>query len=204
MAGHHPQSGSLVDVTRKPIFFLSVPLRKPRTECGWQPVALISSLTQTPPGRLSSSSTLAVFAPLGGFFTRDKEDDWGGLACVRDKMLRVAARFGEPRCSEVKTELDALGPAGLWCEADRGLLGEHGFVQTANESFAETVTRSLDIGTDKLRVCIAQGQIGSSLLEKFGGAGIATDNEKHSIGGAHVRNSQGAGAVGVSTADRIH
>ena len=33
---------------------------------------------------------------------------------------------------------------------------------------------------------------------------IPTDNEKHSIGGAHVRNSQGAGAVGVSTADRIH
>jgi hypothetical protein len=39
----------------------------------------------------------------------DKEDAWGGMAGVRDEMLRVAARLGEPRCSEIRTELDAWG-----------------------------------------------------------------------------------------------
>jgi|HubBroStandDraft_5_1064220.scaffolds.fasta_scaffold33776_2 hypothetical protein len=86
----------------------------------------------------------------------EKEDDWGGMAGVRDEMLRVAARLGEHRCSEIRTELDALGPAGLWREAVRGFLVDHGFIQAGDESFAETVARSLDIGTDKLRVCIAQ------------------------------------------------
>jgi len=41
------------------------------------------------------------------------------MAGVRDEMLRVAARLGEPRCSEIRTELDALGVAGLWREAVR-------------------------------------------------------------------------------------
>ena len=58
----------------------------------------------------------------------DKEDDWGGMAGVRDEMLRGAARLGEPRCSEIRTELDAFGPAGLWCEAVRGLLADHHFL----------------------------------------------------------------------------
>jgi|ERR1700678_3086358 hypothetical protein len=44
----------------------------------------------------------------------DKEDDWGSMAGVRDEMLRVAARLGEPRCSEIRTEMDALGVAGLY------------------------------------------------------------------------------------------
>src|SRR5436190_22738610 len=45
------------------IFFLSVPLRNPRTECGCQPVAFISCLSEAPPGRFSKSSTLAVLLP---------------------------------------------------------------------------------------------------------------------------------------------
>ena len=103
-------------------------------------------------------------------------DDWGGLAKVRDEMLRQAERLGEPRCSAFRTELNALGPTGLWCAAVRSLLAEHGFVQTREESFAETVARALDIGTDELRVCIAQGRIGSALLQRFEERGIATDN----------------------------
>jgi len=65
--------------------------------------------------------------------------------------------------------LEKLGPAGLWRETVRSLLADHGLVQTDHESLAETVARALDIGTDELRVCIAQGQIGSVLLERFGG-----------------------------------
>jgi hypothetical protein len=112
-----------------------------------------------------------LFAPRA-----EKEDDWGGLAGVRDEMLRVAERLGEPRCSEIRTELDTLGPTGLWREAVRSLLADHGFVETGDESFAETVARALDIGTDELAVCIAQGQIGSALLERFREPGVATDN----------------------------
>jgi hypothetical protein len=119
--------------------------------------------------RLQRLETL--FAPRSA-----KEDDWGGMAGVRDEMLRVAARLGEPRSSEIRTELDALGPAGLWCEAVRSFLADHGFVQAREESFAETMARSLNIGTDVLRVRIAHGQIGSALLQRFEERGIATDN----------------------------
>ncbi len=119
--------------------------------------------------RLQRLETL--FAPQA-----DKEDDWGGMTGVRDEMLRGAACLGEPRCSEIRRELDALGPAGLWCEAVRSLLADHGYVQAGDESFAETVARSLDIRTDELRGCIAQGRIGSALLQRFEERGIATDN----------------------------
>src|SRR5579863_9107502 len=40
-----------------------VPDRKPRTEWGSQPVAFISSLAVTPPGRVSRSRILAVLLP---------------------------------------------------------------------------------------------------------------------------------------------
>jgi hypothetical protein len=99
----------------------------------------------------------------------DKEDDWGSMAGVRDEILNRAEQSGESCGSEIRNVLDKLGPAGLWRETVRSLLADHGFVQAGNESFAETVARSLDIGTDELRVCIAQGQIGSALLERFGG-----------------------------------
>ena len=88
--------------------------------------------------RLERLETL--FAPRAA-----KDDDWGSLASVHDELLRLAARFGEPRCSEITAELDALGPAGLWNEAVRTLLADHGYVQTGDESLAETVARSLDM-----------------------------------------------------------
>ena len=56
-------SSPLVDVTVSPIFLPTVPERKPRTEWGNQPVALISSLAVTPFGRLSRSRILAVLLP---------------------------------------------------------------------------------------------------------------------------------------------
>ena len=47
----------------RPIFLPTVPERNPRSECGYQPVAFISSLAVTPPGRFSSSRILAVLLP---------------------------------------------------------------------------------------------------------------------------------------------
>src|ERR1700680_531186 len=58
------QSALLGEVRVSPIFLLPVPDRKPRTECGNQPVASISSLEVVPPGRLSRSRILAVLLPL--------------------------------------------------------------------------------------------------------------------------------------------
>ena len=103
------------------------------------------------------------------------EDDWGSLASVRDEILRLAVLQGDVGATEMKGHLKALGPFGLWLEAVRGYLKDHGFVQTGYESLAETMVRALDSGTDELRVCIAQGRIGSALLERVEERGIATD-----------------------------
>jgi hypothetical protein len=47
----------------KPIFFPTVPERKPRRECGCQEVALSNSLVVAPPGRFSKSRMVAVLLP---------------------------------------------------------------------------------------------------------------------------------------------
>jgi hypothetical protein len=70
-------SSRLLDSTASPIFFPSVPLRNPRTECACQPVAFISSLLVTPPGRLSRSSICAVLLP-----SRAEPGFFGPLAFV--------------------------------------------------------------------------------------------------------------------------
>src|SRR5437016_1078546 len=49
-----------MEMMARPIFLETVPDRKPRTECGCQPVAFISSLAVTPPGRPSRSIILAA------------------------------------------------------------------------------------------------------------------------------------------------
>jgi hypothetical protein len=91
----------------------------------------------------------------------------GSLAGVRDEIVRHAGRLNEPYGAAIRAELDTLGPAGLWRETVRSLLADHGFVQSGAESLAETTARALNIGTEELRIRIAQGQIGT-LLEKFG------------------------------------
>src|SRR5437867_2764572 len=48
---------------RNPIFLPNVPDRKPRTECGCQPVAFMRCFKVAPPDRFTSSSTLAVLLP---------------------------------------------------------------------------------------------------------------------------------------------
>jgi hypothetical protein len=95
-------------------------------------------------------------------------DDWGSLASVRDEIVRLAALQGDSGAAEIKKQLNALGPHGLWLEAVRGYLKDHGFVQGGDESLAETMARALNIGTDQLRMRIAQAQISSALRDRFG------------------------------------
>ena len=93
----------------------------------------------------------------------ENRGDWGGLANARDEILRQAERTSESHEVSIRVELDTLGPSGLWCEAARSFLADHGFLQSGDESFAETIARVLGIGTDQLRALIAQGQITSAL-----------------------------------------
>jgi len=53
----------LLELTANPIFLHTVPDKKPRTECGCQPVAAINSCNVAPPGRFSRSSTWPVLLP---------------------------------------------------------------------------------------------------------------------------------------------
>jgi len=98
----------------------------------------------------------------------EKGADWGSLAGVRDEILGRAEQLGELHATEIRGQLETLGPLGLWLEVVRSYLRDNGFVQTDDESFAETMARVLGIGTDQLRILIAQGQIASALLESFG------------------------------------
>jgi hypothetical protein len=104
------------------------------------------------------------------------EDTWGSMAEFRDQLLRLAKQRGEPSVAGLREELEQLGPSGLWREAARGYLSDHGFVQSRSESFAETMARALGISTHELRVCIAEGRIGSALVDRFRDPVIATDN----------------------------
>ena len=58
-----PPLSLLVDATAKPIFFPTVPDRKPRTECGCQPVAFMISAKVAPFSRRSRLMTSAVLLP---------------------------------------------------------------------------------------------------------------------------------------------
>src|ERR1700733_15345875 len=93
-----------------------VPDTKPRTECGCQPVAFMSCLAVTPPGRLSRSRILVVllplrgpvafFAPLGAFLTEVA-------------LFAAFAFFGAPwaRCGRTLAFFGALDfspVAGTW------------------------------------------------------------------------------------------
>ena len=83
-------SGSLAEMTRKPIFFLTAPLRKPRTECACQSVAFCSCGSVAPPGRLRRARILAVLDPLRGAL-----DGLAGLAWLFRRLPEglLARRF---------------------------------------------------------------------------------------------------------------
>ena len=95
------------------------------------------------------------------------ETDWGEIGRLRDELLSRAEQGGTSSFTELKNELDALGPTGLWLEVARIRLRDHGFEQLPSESFAETMARALNIRIDDLRTCIEEGRITASLLERF-------------------------------------
>src|SRR5712692_6097188 len=97
-------------MTFRPIFLPTAPERKPRTECGIQPVAFISSFSVAPSGRFSRSRTLAdllpsraapaFLRPLGAFvlglgFLADLPLD-GATCARRAPPVPFLARFGVP------------------------------------------------------------------------------------------------------------
>jgi hypothetical protein len=104
------------------------------------------------------------------------EDTWGRMAEFRDQLLCLAEQRGEPCVAVLREELEQLGPSGLWRETARGYLSDHGFVQSGNESFAQTMARALGISTHELKACIGEGRIGSALLDRFREPVFATDN----------------------------
>jgi hypothetical protein len=67
------------------------------------------------------------------------------------------------------------GPTGLWLEAVRYHLQDHGFVQRDGESFAETMGWALGISNHELRSHLMQGSIGSVLLQRFADHRIDAD-----------------------------
>jgi hypothetical protein len=97
------------------------------------------------------------------------------MAEVRDELLRFAEQRGES-VSELKEELEAMGPLRLWTEVARGILKDHGFEQEPSESFAQTMARALGINTDELRVHMDHGTLGRALANRFKATEIATDN----------------------------
>jgi|ERR1035438_7442306 hypothetical protein len=103
------------------------------------------------------------------------EDEWGSLAELRDKLLDLAKPRGELAVAQLRTELDELGPSGLLIETVRCYLRQHGFVQNGEEGVAEMVVRALGINMRELRLCVAKGQIGKALLERFTEPRIASD-----------------------------
>jgi hypothetical protein len=104
-----------------------------------------------------------------------KDAGWGSLAVYRDQLLGEAKKRGEP-VSDLKMQLDAMGPQGFWREVIRSYLDDHGFVQQAQESLAETTARALGIRVKQLVFCIEDGSVGRMLLGRFAGTKVATDN----------------------------
>lgn len=104
------------------------------------------------------------------------ETEWGEMARLREQLISFADQHGAAPVAQIKEELDALGPTGLWLEVARTNLQDHGIEQLASESFAQTMARALCISTDELRDCIDEGRLGEALLERFKDHKVATDN----------------------------
>jgi hypothetical protein len=101
---------------------------------------------------------------------------WGSMAKFRDRLLQLADHRDASSVAALREVLERLGPAGLWLETARCYLRDHGFVQSGNESLAQTMARALGISTHELRICIAENRVGAALLARFRDPEIATDN----------------------------
>ena len=93
--------------------------------------------------------------------------DWGGMARMRDSLLKNAEKQSAEAAAELRTELDSIGPLGLWTELVRSLLKDRGFVQTATESFAETLQRFLGIDGEELRSQMTDGSFKDTVCKRL-------------------------------------
>ena len=98
-----PAAG-LKDSTGVPIFFASVPLKKPRTECACQPVAFMSAFSVTPPGRFNRSRILAFLVP------RRRGEGFLAWMAVRAALALVGAAWGR----RLATRAFVFAPAGAF------------------------------------------------------------------------------------------
>ena len=105
---------------------------------------------------------------------------WGGLAGLRGKLLDAARPRGGAAVDELRIELDALGPIGLWRETVRYYLREHGFAPSGNESFFEVLARALGISMPEFKTLLTQNRIGSALKERFTAPRAAGDDTQGS------------------------
>jgi hypothetical protein len=87
------------------------------------------------------------------------------------KVYRAKADYNSANQKRAQN-IDALA---VWRETTRRHLSNHGFVESEEESFAETMPRALGISTHELRNCIAENRVGAALLERFRGLENTTD-----------------------------
>src|SRR5258706_11053796 len=87
---------SFTEATLNFSFLVITPLKKPRTECGCQPVALISSLSAAPPGRFSNARIFsALVPPRAGGVARAAEPAVADARFVAAFLARGAFAGGE-------------------------------------------------------------------------------------------------------------
>ena len=97
-------------------------------------------------------------------------------ADLHASLHRLAGHLGEPLVAQLEGLLEEIGPDQFRTELIRAHLSANGFVQGPNESLADTVCRALGIGMKELKVCVAQGRVGTALLDRFRQPGTAVDN----------------------------
>jgi len=83
------------------------------------------------------------------------------VRCIRmkEKLCRRLVRLEEIHAAAVRAKAASAAPSGNVCEIIRENLQAHGFVQTGNESLAETTALAFGMNSQELRHLIA-GPVG--------------------------------------------
>ena len=71
---------------------------------------------------------------------------------MREKLCRRLARLEEVHAAAVRAKAASAVPSWSVCEIIREHLKAHGFVQTGNESLAETTARAFGMNSRELRI----------------------------------------------------
>jgi transcriptional accessory protein Tex/SPT6 len=102
------------------------------------------------------------------------------------KVYRAKAAYDSANQKRAQN-IDALA---VWRETIRRHLSNHGFVESEEESFAETMPRALGISTHELRNCIAENPVGAALLERFRGLENTADIATYQASGNFITRSR--------------